>query len=187
MTVQSIFIYRGEEKRLLLQFKKRKGTVMKANEFCECVRKCKDDLYILALAILENNMDAEDAVSNAILKAYENMEQIRTFHKFKPWMLTITKNEALKLKRKRLYLPGDEAVEALSKPVVEHYDELWDILQKMKEEYRLVVVLFYYDGLSLRDISEVLDIPLGTVKSRLNRGKAELREELERGHGNDEI
>lgn len=158
---------------------------MEAKKFCENVNKYRDDLYIMALAILKNEADAEDAVSNAILKAYENMEQIRTFHKFKPWMLTITKNEALKIKRKRLYLPGDEAVEALSKPVMAQYDELWDILQKMREEYRLVVVLFYYQGLSLRDISDVLDIPVGTVKSRLNRGKAELREELERGHGND--
>ena len=158
---------------------------MEAKKFCESVNKYRDDLYIMALAILKNEADAEDAVSNAILKAYENMEQIRAFHKFKPWMLTITKNEALKIKKKRLYLPGDEAVEALSKPVMAHYDELWDILQKMKEDYRLVVVLFYYGGLSLRDISDVLDIPVGTVKSRLNRGKAELREELERGHGND--
>lgn len=158
---------------------------MEAKKFCESVNKYRDDLYIMALAILKNEADAEDAVSNAVLKAYENMEQIRAFHKFKPWMLTITKNEALKIKRKRLYLPGDEAVEALSKPVMAQYDELWDILQKMREEYRLVVVLFYYQGLSLRDISDVLDIPVGTVKSRLNRGRAELKEELERGHGND--
>ncbi len=158
---------------------------MEAKKFCENVSKYRDDLYILALAILKNEADAEDAVSNAILKAYENRGQISSFHKFKPWMLTITKNEALKIQKKRLYLPGDEVVEALSKPVVAHYDELWDVLQQMKEEYRLVVVLFYYGGLSLRDISDVLDIPVGTVKSRLNRGKAELREALERGHGND--
>lgn len=158
---------------------------MEAKKFCENVSKHRDALYILALAILKNEKDAEDAVGNAILKAYEHREQINALHKFKPWMLAITKNEALKVKKKRLYLPGDEVVEAFSKPVVAHYDELWDVLQQMKEEYRLAVVLFYYGGLSLRDISDVLDIPVGTVKSRLNRGKAELREELERGDGND--
>lgn len=157
---------------------------MEAKKFCENVNKYRDDLYILALAILKNEADAEDAISNAILKAYENRGQIRSFHKFKPWMMTITKNEALRIKKKRLYLPGDEVVEALSKPVAAHYDELWDVLQEMKEEYRLAVVLFYYGGLSLRDISDVLDIPVGTVKSRLNRGKAELREALERRDGN---
>lgn len=50
----------------------------------------------------------------------------------------------------------------------------------MKEEYLLAVVLFYYEGLSLRDISDVLGIPVGTVKSRLSRGKQELKKELER-------
>lgn len=160
---------------------------MEAKKFCECINKYRDNLYIMALAILKNETDAEDAVSNAILKAYENMGQIRFFHKFKPWMLTITKNEALKIKKKRLILPGDETVETLLKPVQAHYDELWDVLQQMREEYRLVIVLFYYEQLSLRDIADVLDIPVGTVKSRLNRGKKELREVLERGNGDEEI
>lgn len=60
-------------------------------------------------------------------------------------------------------------------------------MPKITEEYRLTVVLFYYAGLSLRDISEVLDIPVGTVKSRLSRGRAELKAELERGNQNDRI
>lgn len=157
---------------------------MKAGKFCEYVNKYRDSLYILALAILKNEADAEDAVGNAILKAYENIGQLKAFHKFKPWMLTVTKNEALKIRKKRLLLPGNETVEAMLHPVLEHYDELWDILQQMKEEYRLVVVLFYYEDLSLRDISDVLNIPVGTVKSRLNRGKAEIRNALEGGNGN---
>lgn len=157
---------------------------MDIKKFCECVSKYRDSLYIMALAILKNESDAEDAVSNAILKAYENIDQIRAFHKFKFWMLTITKNEALKIKKKRLILPGDDVVEALQKPVHAHYDELWDVLQQMKEQYRLVIVLFYYEGLSIRDISDVLEIPVGTVKTRLKRGRAELREALEGRNGN---
>lgn len=160
---------------------------MDAKKFCECVNKYRDNLYIMALAILKNEADAEDAVGNAILKAYENMGQLSAFHKFKPWMLAITKNEALKIKRKRLVLLGDEAVEAMLNPIQAHYDELWDVLQQMKEEYRLVIVLFYYQDLSLRDISYVLGIPVGTVKSRLSRGKDELRNILERGGGNEKF
>ena len=152
---------------------------MEVNTFCEGVQRYRDDLYMLAFAILKNETDAEDAVSNAILKAYEHRKQISIFHKFKPWMLTITRNEALKIKRKQLYLPGNEVVEALLKPVMAKYDELWDVLQQLKEEYRLVIVLFYYDELLIRDISDVLEIPAGTVKSRLNRGRAKLRTMLE--------
>ena len=160
---------------------------MKAGKSCEYVNKYRDSLYILALAILKNEADAEDAVGNAILKAYENIGQLKAVHKFKPWMLTVTKNEALKIRKKRLILPGNETVESMLHPVQEHYDELWDILQQMKEEYRLAVVLFYYEGLSLRDIADVLNIPVGTVKSRLNRGKAEIRNALERGNRDGKI
>lgn len=158
---------------------------MDTKRFCECVDKYKDSLYFMALGILKNEADAEDAVSSAILKAYENMDQVRIFHKVKPWMLIITKNEALKILKKRLYLPGDENVEALTEPVQPRYDEMWDVIQQMKETYRLVIILYYYDGLSVSDISDVLDIPVGTVKSRLSRGKAKLKEALERGKIND--
>lgn len=60
---------------------------------------------------------------------------------------------------------------------------MWDVLGQMKEEYRLVVVLFYYQGLPIKTIAEVLELPEGTVKSRLSRGKEELRKALERGDG----
>lgn len=68
---------------------------MTKKKFCDCIYIYKKDLYIIASAILKNPADAEDAVSNAILKGYENREQLRDIRKFKPWMLMITKNEAL--------------------------------------------------------------------------------------------
>ena len=51
-------------------------------------------------------------------------------------------------------------------------------MQTLKEEYRLVIVLFYYNDLSMMEITKVLDIPLGTVKSRLNRGRELLKQAL---------
>lgn len=156
---------------------------MKTTKFCEYIDRYRNELYIVAWAILENKEDTEDAVSNAILKAYENRNQLRGAHKFKPWITTITKNEALKIRKKWLTLPGDDAMESMMTPVQEHYDELWDILQKMREEFRLVLVLFYYNDLSLKEIAQVLDTPVGTVKSRLSRGREILRQELERRGG----
>ena len=117
---------------------------MEAKKFCENVEKYQNDMYVMAYAILRNETDAEDAVSNAILKAYENIGKLRSLRKMRAWLLVITKNEALLIKRKRLFLPGDETVQSYAKPVEVHYDELWDVLGQMKEEYRLVVVLFYY-------------------------------------------
>lgn len=152
---------------------------MKKTEFCEKVSQYRKQLYMTAYAILKNKMDAEDAACNAILKGYEHLEQLKNPHKLKTWMLTITKNEALKIKKKRLDLPGNEKVERLLQPTNDSPNELWDIIQALKEEFRLVIVLFYYNDLSIRDISEVLDIPVGTVKSRLNRGRELLKQALD--------
>lgn len=161
---------------------------MRRTEFCEYVDQHRDQLYMIAYAILKNEMDAEDAACNAILRGYEHLDQLKNPHKIKPWLLTITKNEALKIRQKRLELPGNEKVESLLKPAHDNHNELWDILETLKEEYRLVIVLFYYHDLSLRDISSVLDIPVGTVKSRLNRGRELLKTALEekgKGGGHD--
>lgn len=156
---------------------------MRRLEFCELVKTYRYQLYVIAFAILKNEEDAQDAVCSAILKAYEHIDQLKNPHKFKAWMITITKNEALHIKRRRLELPGDEKIEELLEPVRDHYNELWDVIQNLPEEYRLVIVLFYYNELSLRDITKVLNIPLGTVKSRLNRGRELLKHALEGKEG----
>ena len=154
---------------------------MKRLDFCEQVKTYRYQLYVVAFAILKNEEDAQDAVCSAILKGYEHIDQLKKSNKFKAWMITITKNEALKIRRRRLELPGDDKVEELLEPVRDHYNELWDCIQNLQEEYRLVIVLFYYNELSLRDIAKILNIPMGTVKSRLSRGKDLLKQALEEG------
>ena len=77
---------------------------MRRLEFCELVKTYRYQLYVIAFAILKNEEDAQDAVCSAILKAYEHIDQLKNPHKFKAWMITITKNEALHIKRRRLEL-----------------------------------------------------------------------------------
>lgn len=156
---------------------------MKQSEFCEHISQYRNQLYITAYAILDNQADAEDAVCSAILNGYEHLLQLKNPHKFKSWMISITRNEALKIRQKRLDLPGNEQVEQLLPPTCDNPHELWDIVQTLNEPYRMVVVLFYYDGLSIRDIARVLNISTGTVKSRLNRGRNLLRDALEKTGG----
>lgn len=153
--------------------------MMKRADYCEYINQYRNHLYTVAYSILKNEMDAEDAACNAILKGYEHLHQLKNPRKFKTWMITITKNEALKIRKKRLELLETEKVGDLIEPTYDSYNELWDIVQSLREEYRLVIVLFYYNDLSIRDISHVLDIPVGTVKSRLNRGKELLRNMLD--------
>lgn len=151
---------------------------MRQIEFCERVSQCRYQFYIIAYAILRNEADAEDAVCNAILNGYEHLAQLKNPKKFKSWMITITKNEALKLFHKRMELLGNENVEQLLPPTYDTHNELWEVVQSLKYEYRIVIVLFYYDSLSIRDISSVLNISIGTVKSRLDRGRKLLKDAL---------
>lgn len=151
---------------------------MRQIEFCERVSQYRYQFYIIAYAILGNEADAEDAVCNAILSGYEHLAQLKNAKKLKSWMITITKNEALKLLHKRMELLGDENVERLLPPAYDTHNELWEVVQTLKDEYRIVIVLFYYNDLSLRDISSVLDISIGTVKSRLDRGRKLLKDAL---------
>lgn len=159
---------------------------MNRTDFCEQVNTYKYQLYVMAYAILKNEADAQDAVCSAILRAYEHLDELKEPRKFKSWLMTITKNEALQLIRKRLDLPGNEKVEELLDPVHDSYSELWDIVQNLKEEFRLVIVLFYYNDLPIRDIAKILEVPVGTVKSRLNRGRQMIKEALEGKEGKHE-
>lgn len=143
--------------------------------FAELVRENKVPMYRLAYGILRNQMDAEDAVSEAVVKAFERLNSLRDPEKFKPWMMQIVANEARKLygKKKRVDL-----VEDASEMKLYHEDtknELWDIVVRLDEKSRAVVILFYYEQLSLKEIGGVLDISEGTVKSRLFRAKEKLR------------
>lgn len=151
---------------------------MRQIEFCERVSQYRYQFYITAYAILGNEADAEDAVCNAILIGYEHLAQLKNPKKIKSWMITITRNEALKLLHKRMELLGNENVERLLPPTYDTHNELWEVVQTLKDEYRIVIVLFYYNDLSLRDISNVLDISIGTVKSRLDRGRKLLKDAL---------
>ena len=151
---------------------------MRQIEFCERVSQYRYQFYITAYAILGNEADAEDAVCNAILNGYEHLAQLKNPKKIKSWMITITRNEALKLLHKRMELLGNENVERLLPPTYDTHNELWEVVQTLKDEYRIVIVLFYYNDLSLRDISDVLGISIGTVKSRLDRGRKLLKDAL---------
>lgn len=154
---------------------------MDKEEFCTLIKEYEKQLYVVAYTILNNESDSEDAVCSAIQKGYEKLEQLKNPKKFKAWIIRITKNEALQMKRKRVELPGNEKLDILLEATGDSYNELWDVLISLPEEYRIVIVMYYYNGMPIKEIADALMIPVGTVKSRMNRGKRLLKEALESG------
>ncbi len=152
---------------------------IKKEQFSKLIRLCSPNMYRLAAGMLQNQQDAEDAVSEAILRAYENIGTLRNAEKFKAWIMQITANEARKIYNQRKKTFISEYLEELMPVFEDEYHELWDVVMKLDVVYREVIILFYYDQLSIREIGQVLKVKEGTVKSRLSRGKKQLREMLE--------
>lgn len=151
--------------------------------FCGQVEEHKVALYRLARSILHNDEDAKDAVAEAVCKAFAKLDTLRQPERFKPWLMRITANEAYTIlyRRRRVTSLEDYGKDLTgSAPAVSDEAGLWPLVQGLPDTLRAPVVLFYYDGLSVREIAEVLSLTEGAVKTRLSRGRQALKEILEK-------
>lgn len=154
-----------------------------------------DVLYGVALRLTRDPHDAEDVVQETLLRAYRSIDRFDGRHP-RAWLLTILRNANLNRVRKRtpdlLYdetrtlavIPASGAdgrtgpeeivLEGIPDP------DLADALRRLSEAHRAVVLLVDVDGLSYREAAALLDIPVGTVMSRLHRARSLMRARLER-------
>lgn len=148
--------------------------------FVELVQENRISLYRLSKSILKNEADVEDAVSETILKAYKNLHKLKTIDSFKPWIMKILVNECYSIinKAKKLELKEDFS-DCEGSYEEKSMDNLIYYVNKLEDEFKAVVILFYYEDISIKDISMVLSISAGTVKSRLNRAKSKLKTMME--------
>lgn len=152
--------------------------VMTDEIFSQNIRAYTLQMYRLAFSILRNQQDAEDAVGEAVLRAYENLGSLRQEDRFRAWILQITANEAKKLYGKNKRVSAVEWEENMSPAFYDEHHELWDAVMRLDDDFRDVIVLFYYEQFSVKDIGKILKCREGTVKSRLFRAKEQLREML---------
>ena len=146
-------------------------------------------LYTVAYRLTGNSDDAQDLVQEVLLKVRRGLETYRP-GSMEGWLSRITTNtfldEARRRRRRPLDLlpddpdrvlpsepPADVALAAEALP-----DDVQDALRQLPEEYRAAVVLCDVVGLSYQEIGDSLDVPVGTVRSRIHRGRALLRKAL---------
>lgn len=134
----------------------------------------KDGMYRLAFSILRNDADAQDAVSEAIVLAFEKCHQLRKTSSAKSWLMQILVNSSKKIavqSNKYVLLENEIQYEQ-----AEEFkdDDMWETVMELDEEFREVVVLYYYEQFSVREIGKMLKVPEGTVKSRLARAREKL-------------
>lgn len=161
---------------------------MRANqdrpEIGELVEEFYALLYRFAVRLTGSAADADDLTQQTYLMAQTKLHQLKDVARAKAWLFTILKNLYLKDRRsaaaKRLQTL--EAVPELGQTPTDDFlidkDGLQKALNEIPDEFRLPLVLFYFQEFSYREIAEQLDVPIGTVMSRLARAKSHLRHKL---------
>ncbi|MCF0147763.1 MAG: sigma-70 family RNA polymerase sigma factor [Clostridium sp.] len=133
-------------------------------------------LYIVARGMLNNEYDIEDSLQNTILKAYEKISSLKNEEFFKTWLTRIMINECNDIIRKSKKITYIEDLKINNELYEDKYKDL-DLIKainSLSSELRLTMWLFYFDDMSIDEISKTLKIAKGTVKSRLNRGREKI-------------
>ena len=153
-------------------------------EFSAAVTAHGRSVYRAARAVLDRDADAEDAVAQAVLQAWQSLDKLRDKGAVRPWLIKIAVNCAYAQRRKQaklVYLEDAQVEPAAAEPPRE--SGLWDAVRALPPERRTAVVLFYYEDMSVEQIAKCLGVPAGTVKSRLSRARKQLREMLQEQEG----
>ncbi len=151
---------------------------MTKEKFTLLVLECEETLFRISVSMLKNEKDAEDATQTAILKAYEKISTLKEERYFKTWLVRILINicnRQLKQKSRLADLQKDVCSTDISFDNI----EVRTALESLPLKVRQVVVLYYIEQFSTKEISTILKIPKGTVLSRLAKGRELLRIELE--------
>lgn len=155
------------------------------NSFTNLIEENKLRFYKTAKAILKNDDDVYDALQEALMSIYQNFNQLKNLKFFSTWATRIVINKCYDLlrKNKNNVVPFDENIENdinNSKNDVYEVDQygIKKAVEGLNEELKLITILYYYDDYSVNEISEIVDIPVGTVKSRLSRSREILKNKL---------
>lgn len=157
----------------------------------DLVRRCQQQVYRLARHLLGNQDDALDATQEALVAMLRSLPGFQRRSRFDTWLYRLTTNVCLQYRRRLLSRTRlvtsteEEDLPAATTPSPEtlvldreQQAAVWRELARLPMQFRVVVVLRELEGLAYEEIAESLGVPLGTVQSRLNRGRRLLREAL---------
>ncbi len=168
--------------------------------FDELIARYEKQVYSFAYRMAQNYDDANDIASEAFIKVFQAINKFRGDSNFSTWVFRIVTNTYLdKKKRSKAHLNVaiDEYVELNESSVAKQFEDpapdplemmeeserkdiILDAINQLPDYQRIIIDLFHLQGLSYEEIAEVVSLPIGTVKSRLNRARLVLRDILER-------
>ncbi len=160
--------------------------------FGRLVQKYQDRLYNTVVHVVGNAEDAKDVVQDAFVQAFVKLDTFKGSSAFYTWLYRIAINVAISRRRRRRptqsveqnrETSGSEPVDGNQGPDEtlerdERRRQVRRAIDQLPDEYRVVVVLREIDGCTYEAIAEILDLPIGTVRSRLHRARLQLRDSL---------
>ena len=154
-------------------------------EIGQLVAEHHQAVYRYAYRLTGSVQDAEDLCQQVFLVAHEKLGQLRSAEKARPWLFAVLRNRFFKACQKRRSLPVNNLDMNIDNIPAEVPDTNWIDRERLQEaigslppNYRIVLLMFYFEDRPYREIAEELDLPIGTVMSRLARAKAYLRSRL---------
>jgi RNA polymerase sigma-70 factor, ECF subfamily len=157
-------------------------------EFGQRLRESSDLAVRVAYGILRNHQDAEEVAQEAFAKAYRSFSGLRDRTRFRAWLVRMTWRLAIDRWRSDRRRQSREQVAYARRPAAtaedvaansERADRLWDAIDALTPKLRMVIVLAAIQGYDVREVAQLMDLPEGTVKSRLFLARKQLAQRLQ--------
>ena len=147
--------------------------------FIQRAQRYMDDLFRLAFSWLKSRADADDVTQTVLLRLYETDKIFESEEHVRHWLVRVTINECKKYWRSP-WRRTEDFTDYANTLVFEQPEAsgLFDAVMALGPKYRIVIFLYYYEGYSIKEISQVLKLPRGTVGTRLKRGREQLKQTL---------
>lgn len=151
------------------------------------IRQYGKRLYGLCLSLCSNTFEADDLYQDTWIRVVKNISQYDPNRQFEPWLTKICINTYRNTLRRLARSPllnfhtneeKDALLQSIPAPEDPDYSSLYEAVEKLPEKLRLAVILYYFEEMDIAATAQVLDIPEGTVKSRLSKARKLLKEAL---------
>lgn len=184
-TSSQISVQNGKEIFMIDENKIKRAIKGDDKAFEELMGQCKENLYRTAFSYVRNEADALDVVQETVYKAYISIDKLKEPKYFNTWITRILINTALtqmKKNSKIVYLEQNEMNKVMGtmESSVDESIYIWNALDSLEEKHREVVILKYFNDLTISEIAKTLEYPVGTAKTYLNKGLNKLRNIMRR-------
>lgn len=148
-------------------------------QFNAYAAKYMDTVFRLAFSWLKSPADADDVTQNVLLSLYRTDYQFESDEHVRSWLMKVTVNECRKVWRRpfRRHENIDDYAETLAFEDPS-YQDLFEAIMQLDRDKRTVIVLYYIEGYSIKEIAEILNVPAATIGTRLARARAKLAQYL---------